>query len=151
MSTYFHVWMSVHFIFKYMLSICFVRICGFNSALQSAKMIHFLHHHPVALLECGFAQLCMAEVCVSRYECNRHTSKLWRGSPHLFKFMIIFIYFLFLQQLSSCICSSVFPQSSLEVAWYLLSLYFFRAVPHLWWWSLLTLRGIRSSGACSSS
>lgn len=51
--------------FLNVVSICCLPICGLSSALRSAKMIHCLQRCPVPLLECGLAQLCMADVlCV---------------------------------------------------------------------------------------
>lgn len=56
------VWM---FVFLSVVSICCLLVCGLYSDPQSAKKIHCLQHCPVPLLECGLAQLCMADVlCV---------------------------------------------------------------------------------------
>lgn len=50
--------------FLNVVSICCPLICTLSSALQSAAMIHCLHC-PAPLLECGLAELCMADVlCV---------------------------------------------------------------------------------------
>lgn len=53
-----------------------------------------------------------------------------------------------------CLCPCIIHNfNSVLCLWVtcLLSLTCFRAVPHLWWWNLQTLRETRSSGACSSS
>ncbi len=43
-------------------SIFCLLVCGLSSAPQRAKKIHCLQHYPVPRLECGLAQLCMANV-----------------------------------------------------------------------------------------
>lgn len=53
-------------------------ICGLSLALQSAKIIHHLHHRPIPpFLECSLAQQCMADVLSVSFDihvCNAYQS-----------------------------------------------------------------------------